>query len=158
MSFLVWRLIMGWLPVDEVLCKRGIPIASRCVCCAQSKTLHHVFFSNPVASQIWSYFARLAGIKSEPLLTVQQALITWSLTVKEKGHIRQVLPVVILWALWDARNNKKHNNYTYTFECICQKITKVLSTLARPTMGHPKFWKGEQILAMHFAAAGQGVV
>ncbi|GAA0153383.1 hypothetical protein LIER_37667 [Lithospermum erythrorhizon] len=59
MSFLAWRVLHNWVPVDEMMIKKGISMASKCVCCCQTETLEHVFFSNPIADQLWAYFAGL---------------------------------------------------------------------------------------------------
>ncbi|GAA0187483.1 hypothetical protein LIER_34771 [Lithospermum erythrorhizon] len=114
MSFLVWRLMNKWLPVDETLARKGIHLASKCTCCSHIETLEHIFFSNPIADELWKHFAGLIGIRYATFQNVNEALTTWSLSATP-GHIRQVAPIVILWSLWEARNKKKHLNVTYSY-------------------------------------------
>ncbi|GAA0175774.1 hypothetical protein LIER_28886 [Lithospermum erythrorhizon] len=84
MSFLVCRLLKEWLSVDEMLIRRGIPLASRCVCYKQSETMHHVFFSNQVADQIRAYFAGLARIKHVKFSSGQQFIMAKYWTREQK--------------------------------------------------------------------------
>ncbi|GAA0157951.1 hypothetical protein LIER_15100 [Lithospermum erythrorhizon] len=125
MSFVAWRLLNGWLPVDEVMSKKGIVLASKCMCCAQMKTLNHVFFTNPIAQQLWSHFASLVGIKSNNIQSIQQLLRIWSLSVNTVGHIKQVIPIVILWAIWKARNKAKHMAIPFSFRRLRSRIISV---------------------------------
>ncbi|GAA0183750.1 hypothetical protein LIER_31107 [Lithospermum erythrorhizon] len=126
MSFLAWRLLNGWLPVDEMMTKKGISLASKCACCAQEETIKHVFFTNPIAQQLWSHFARLLSKRSNNIHSIHQVLRSWSLSVSVAGHIKQVTPIVILWALWEARNKAKHMAIPYSFARIRGRIMTLL--------------------------------
>ncbi|GAA0166984.1 hypothetical protein LIER_22018 [Lithospermum erythrorhizon] len=146
MSFLAWRLWNGWLAVDEILMKRGIPLASKCHCCEQMETLEHVFFTNPIADQVWAHYAALVGIRHVRINSLQQVIAAWSLSVSTKGHIKQVLPIVILWALWEGRNKAKHIAATYSFHQICSRVHNLLFDNSKANMNHTKFWTGESYL------------
>ncbi|XP_027157156.1 uncharacterized protein LOC113758547 [Coffea eugenioides] len=51
-SFFVWKVLRGIVPVDLVLQNRGINLASCCSCCsAQGESLLHLFLDGPVAAQ-----------------------------------------------------------------------------------------------------------
>ncbi|GAA0174198.1 hypothetical protein LIER_27640 [Lithospermum erythrorhizon] len=76
-----------------------------------------------------------------------QVLTVWSLSLQVKGHIRQVLPLFILWGLWEGRNKARHLKIPYTFHSIKARILYLLAANARANMMAPKFWKGEFILA-----------
>ncbi|GAA0157176.1 hypothetical protein LIER_38412 [Lithospermum erythrorhizon] len=146
MSFLAWRLWHGWLPVDEVLMKKGFPMASRCQCCGQVETIEHVFFSNHIAEQTWAHYAGLLGIKWDRLNSLQQVMAKWSLSASTKGHIQQVLPIIITWALWEARNNAKHSAARISFQQICSRINKLLIINSKANMQHSKFWAGDSFI------------
>ncbi|GAA0160574.1 reverse transcriptase [Lithospermum erythrorhizon] len=152
MSFVVWRLLNGWLPVDEMMVKKGIALASKCVCCAQEETINHVFFTNPIAQQLWSYFAGLLGKRSTNIQSLQQVLRNWSLSVSTAGHIKQVTPVVILWALWEARNKAKHVAVPYTFERMRGRIMSLLTMISRANLTLLKFWTGDTDMAKKLGA------
>ncbi|KAG9148959.1 hypothetical protein Leryth_023870 [Lithospermum erythrorhizon] len=130
-----------------MLVRKGIHIASKCYCCAQVETLDYVFFTNPVAVRVWAHFAGLVGIRHDNLTTLQQVLSVWSLAISTKGHIRQVTPIVILWALWETRNKAKHNSASYSFAKISSRITQLLICNARANMTQSKYWKGDTFMA-----------
>ncbi|GAA0171131.1 hypothetical protein LIER_25238 [Lithospermum erythrorhizon] len=146
MSFLVWRLLQGWLPADEIMMKRGIAIASKCYCCAQVETLEHIFLTNPIAKQVWAYFAGLVGIRNSGVSSVQQVITTWSLSVSTAGHIKQVLPIIIFWELWEARNKAKHDSANYSLDNICRRVHNILQVNSKANMTQPKFWTGDSFL------------
>ncbi|GAA0147841.1 reverse transcriptase [Lithospermum erythrorhizon] len=147
MSFLAWRLMRGCLPVDEVMQQKGIPLASKCQCCQQVETLEHIFFSSNIADQVSGHFAQMVGIKHIQFSSIQQVLSAWSLFVSTKGHIRQVIPMVLLLVLWEARNRAKHSAARYSFIQICQRITSILTANGRANMIQAKFWSGDSYLA-----------
>nr|XP_027067839.1 uncharacterized protein LOC113693511 [Coffea arabica] len=54
MSFLAWRLVRNFLPLDMTLRCRGLALPSRCGCCyLEEEALLHVFLTGPVASEVW---------------------------------------------------------------------------------------------------------
>ncbi|GAA0144869.1 reverse transcriptase [Lithospermum erythrorhizon] len=146
MSFVAWRLWKGWLPVDDTLGKRGIHLASKCQCCEQVETLEHVFFSNQIADRVWAHYANLVGMRHVQHTSVQQVIAAWSLSVSTKGHIKQVLPIVILWALWEARNKAKHKAAKYSFQQICHRVHTLLLLISKANMTQRKFWSGDSYL------------
>ncbi|XP_027174266.1 uncharacterized protein LOC113773861 [Coffea eugenioides] len=80
-SFFDWRLLRGFLPLDDRLRKWGMALPSKCVCCSkEAESLNHLFLDGPAASQFLS--SSLGGT----------------------SHIRSWLPVVICWSLWKVRN------------------------------------------------------
>lgn len=52
-SFFVWRLLLGWVPLDEQLQRKDLPIVSKCSCCGTAReTLDQLFVTGPVASEV----------------------------------------------------------------------------------------------------------
>ncbi|GAA0167741.1 reverse transcriptase [Lithospermum erythrorhizon] len=143
MSFLSWRLLLHWLPVDSILQTRNTSLASKCVCCNHVESLQHVFFTNPVAANIWSSFAEDFGFSSNPITNIQHAFQVWSLCCSTKGHVRQLIPVIILWALWEARNKAIHEHRVFSFKTIRTRIENLLYYLGKADLLHYKHWKGD---------------
>ncbi|KAL0374196.1 UNVERIFIED_CONTAM: hypothetical protein Sradi_3335300 [Sesamum radiatum] len=87
-SIFMWRLIHNFVPVDERLREKGIPIVSKCLCCQQSETIPHLFLNSVVIREVWVFFGALFHLippltdhsQYDPIL---EALITfcqaWSL-------------------------------------------------------------------------------
>ncbi|XP_075499938.1 uncharacterized protein LOC142538510 [Primulina tabacum] len=80
MSFFLWRFWHQWLPVDEVLQRRGFALASRCQCCDMSETFTHVFIRSPVARSVWFFFGAVFGVRipdTEDFRYHRTAIVRW---------------------------------------------------------------------------------
>lgn len=64
MSFLMWRVWKGKLPLDDTVRRWGYFMPSRCWCCTnpEKESLDHLFFKSAAASRVWSYFFSFAGL------------------------------------------------------------------------------------------------
>ncbi|GAA0161430.1 hypothetical protein LIER_17746 [Lithospermum erythrorhizon] len=122
MSFLVWRIIKQYLPVDSVLFKKGIQFASKFQCCASIETIQHVFFTNQIAIQIWDHFTNLFGVKKAIFTSVPQLL------------------------------KAKHGEQRYTFQGILHRINHTLQILVHTELLHYKQWKGDMNVALLLGA------
>ncbi|KAG9141589.1 hypothetical protein Leryth_027277, partial [Lithospermum erythrorhizon] len=105
--FTLW-VYQGLIPVDAVIHKKGVQLAAKCVCCSDLETIEHVFFSNGIVAKVWDGLASLLGFHHTPFTNDQSVITAWTLSVKTTGHIRQIVPIVTLWALWETRNRRKH--------------------------------------------------
>lgn len=62
MSFFGWRLLSGYLRLDNRLQKQGIYLVSKCGCSkGEVETLQHVFLHGKVAQETWLYFFQALG-------------------------------------------------------------------------------------------------
>ena len=56
-SFFAWRLLHRWVPLDHLLQRRGLVLASRCCCYGNEvETSNHLFVMGPVAAKVWQFF------------------------------------------------------------------------------------------------------
>ncbi|XP_071920617.1 uncharacterized protein [Coffea arabica] len=113
MSYLVWRILAGFLPLDDKLRSRGFSLASRCDCCGDSQeSLHHIFVQGNLASAVWKHFFRACGIPWTSFSCVSSLLVVWfqSSGSGRLDHVRCVIPVVELWFLWRSRNDARFGN------------------------------------------------
>ncbi|GAA0146460.1 hypothetical protein LIER_42910 [Lithospermum erythrorhizon] len=150
MSFLVWRILKSWLPIDSLLHRKGIHFASKCQCCRNVESLNHVFLTNQIAIQVWDHYARIFGIRKQIFTHIHLVFKAWSLTVSDKGHIRRLIPVLILWSLWVARNKAKHGEQRYSFHGIVQRINRCLAITIPSGIMQFKHWKGDLGVAALF--------
>jgi uncharacterized membrane protein len=52
----IWKLINGLLPLDNILRKLGLSLASKCfLCYSHEETILHIFFYCPVAQHLWKH-------------------------------------------------------------------------------------------------------
>nr|KYP51194.1 hypothetical protein KK1_027003 [Cajanus cajan] len=77
-AILQWRLLHNALPSIDNLLRRSIilpPLDSMCVMCnEQPETLPHLFFSCPIADQLWKYYFSWASISTVQPQTMRQHL------------------------------------------------------------------------------------
>ncbi|XP_071923092.1 uncharacterized protein [Coffea arabica] len=110
MSFFVWKVLRNLVPVDINLKRRGISLASRYSCClSHVETVGHLFATGPVAMAVWGFFQRRFGILKAQPSSLSARVLLWfsSASPSSRGHIRTVVPVLILWFLWQSRNSAR---------------------------------------------------
>ncbi|XP_073062068.1 uncharacterized protein [Primulina eburnea] len=144
MSFFLWRFWHQWLPVDEVLQRRGFALASRCQCCDMSETFTHVFIRSPVARPVWHFFGAVFGVRIPDTEDFRLFLSAWkrNLVWAPGGHVREFLPFIILWFLWTARNDAKHRQLSISGETVKFQILSYLRLAHSARTVKPKHWVG----------------
>ncbi|KAL0912108.1 hypothetical protein M5K25_018058 [Dendrobium thyrsiflorum] len=120
-SILVWRCIKNCIPVDVNLWKKGFKFPSKCQCCYSIETINHVFINGAIAAKVWNYFFRLTN-KGTPNLNIDVCTMLNVWVTKSKGHICNVIPIFVMWFLWKARNDSKHNNIRMNAEHVISAI------------------------------------
>ncbi|KAI0491988.1 hypothetical protein KFK09_026251 [Dendrobium nobile] len=108
-STFVWRCFKGFLPVDKLLQKKGFFLASKCLCCSNVEDINHLFINGQIARKVWSYFILMT---SKNVVYIPDNLFEMvdSWFIPKKGHIFNLIPILILWYIWKARNEAKHDN------------------------------------------------
>ncbi|XP_027077095.1 uncharacterized protein [Coffea arabica] len=107
-SFFMMRMLSWRLPVQDVLQRFGVCGPSRCVCCQNPgfDSIDHVFCTGEIPRQVWKSFQVDIGQFVTPS-TVKHAVIQWWLLPAKNIKLKlvyQLLPSLICWHLWKARN------------------------------------------------------
>ncbi|XP_027120510.1 uncharacterized protein [Coffea arabica] len=113
MSYLAWRVLAEFLPLDDQLRSRGFSLVSKCDCCGDSaESLHHIFLQGRLASAVWQHFFLACGIPWGSFSCVSSLLVVWfqSSGNGRLNHVRCAIPVVVLWFLWRSRNDARFGN------------------------------------------------
>ncbi|XP_028554237.1 uncharacterized protein LOC114580537 [Dendrobium catenatum] len=124
-SILTWRCLKGFLPVDVRLWRKGFYLPSKCHCCAEIEDIKHVFLFGKIAQKVWTYYALLVNkpvpdCTSFDQVSVLSVLTDWMSNVR--GNVLNILHICILWFLWKARNEAKHDG-------IKKKDTVIISNI-----------------------------
>lgn len=104
-----WKLSMNRLPTRSLLVTRGIiPATMECVNCGFNiETINHVFFSCPMASDLWSLCGRWCGLVIPDFFTWTD----WNTWLRElrmtcqKKKLLEAICLVLMWAIWMFRNS-----------------------------------------------------
>ncbi|KAI0522445.1 hypothetical protein KFK09_004824 [Dendrobium nobile] len=109
---------------------KGLSLASKCQCCLHTENIHHVLILASVAVRTWVYFDDLFKLNCFNYhLSLKAFLNCWLVNIK--GHIRNVIPCLILWFLWLERNNSIFNGVKMGHLNVIQKVKdKVAALLA----------------------------
>nr|XP_027071629.1 uncharacterized protein LOC113696407 [Coffea arabica] len=107
-SFFMIRMLSGRLPVMESLQRRGVCGPSRCSCCVNPavESVDHVLCVGDVPRWVWNSFQVEAGDFAH-VSTVKHAVIQWWMRPAKNKLMKllyQILPSLICWHLWKARN------------------------------------------------------
>ncbi|EOY17513.1 Uncharacterized protein TCM_036737 [Theobroma cacao] len=151
-SFFLWRLLHDWIPVELKMKTKGFQLASRCRCCKSEESLMHVMWKNPVANQVWSYFAKVFQIQIINPCTINQIICAWfySGDYSKPGHIRTLVPLFTLWFLWVERNDAKHRNLGMYPNRVVWKILKLLHQLFQGKQLQKWQWQGDKQIAQEW--------
>ncbi|XP_027099048.2 uncharacterized protein [Coffea arabica] len=131
-SFLAWRLLRGWLPLDDLLQGRGL--RSKCYCCGLApETGHHLFVSGPLASRVWRHFSCRFGLVVQGS-GVASRLSCWLLSHRfvSQNHIRVILPLLILWFIWKGRNKARFEGVSMSSDQFGKVKGKLVQLRAFP--------------------------
>lgn len=110
-KILIWRLLKAILSVDLVAKRRGIHLASQCVCCAQGKeeSLSHLFLEGDLVVSLWSYFGAVFGVRNQPTHSLMARLASWFFVCKGSSHfatLGRMAAIAICRQIWSFRNNR----------------------------------------------------
>ncbi|XP_020680467.2 uncharacterized protein LOC110098095 [Dendrobium catenatum] len=148
-SLLAWRCLKGFVPIDNILWNKGFIVVSKCQCCLNIESLHHVFVNGSIASKVWPYFFNVADMGLlNANLDLAGILKLWF--TDSKGHINNILHIVIIWYLWNSRNEAKHLGIKMNAYDIISKVRfKILQLKAVNLISIKSFTKSCS-LADHF--------
>ncbi|KAG6537372.1 hypothetical protein ZIOFF_002462 [Zingiber officinale] len=126
------------LPMDEVLQRRGVYLASKCYCCDFVESWDHLFYHGAIALEVWRYFAQLFGVDRFLVFENWRSGQYWSYG----GHIREAIPFLIIWFLWCARNDAKHRGIRIVAKKIIWNVSQYVITGISAGIIKPGHWKG----------------
>ncbi|KAL0906850.1 hypothetical protein M5K25_025378 [Dendrobium thyrsiflorum] len=106
-SILAWRCLRGFISVDDRLKGKGFQGPSKCQCCADIESINHVFINGFIAKKVWAYFYDLTDkVYVNCIDNMVNLFKAWF--TPSAGHFFNILPIIIVWFLWKARNEAKH--------------------------------------------------
>ncbi|KAL0289217.1 UNVERIFIED_CONTAM: hypothetical protein Sradi_7079000 [Sesamum radiatum] len=130
-SVFAWRLIHNWIPVDERLKEKGITLASKCLCCEDTETIPHLFLHNAHSLEAWGFFASKFQVNIPHTNDIVLLIQSWKTRLGTKSHIRDVIPLLILWNIWNLRNESKYEGVAFKASTIIRKTMTYLHNLQK---------------------------
>ncbi|XP_073051343.1 uncharacterized protein [Primulina eburnea] len=144
MSFFLWRFWHQWLPVDDVLQRRGFELASKCQCCEMPETFAHIFIDSPIARSVWHFFGAVFHVRIPLTSDFRLFLSAWKRHPgwTPRGHVKEFLPFIVLLFLWTARNDAKHRHLQISGETVKSQILSYLRLAHAASTVKPMHWRG----------------
>nr|XP_027075960.1 uncharacterized protein LOC113699812 [Coffea arabica] len=106
----------------------------RCGCCfGEEEALLHVFVSGPIASEVWKRMSSRFGFQLCNCTSMAAVFIAWFLTSEalSKTHIRVLIPIVVCWFLWLARNQERFQGGRWEINRIIREVDSFMEQLGR---------------------------
>ncbi|XP_012848003.1 PREDICTED: uncharacterized protein LOC105967963 [Erythranthe guttata] len=158
-SGFLWKLIHHALPVDQRIISRGIPLASRCVCCQSPcpEDIAHLFLHSEIAVRVWKHFGSLFQVQDR-FESPKHALCVWVPRPSDLSlyaMIRNSVVCHIFREIWNARCRVVYADGDMSSAEIIRKVyyhTQSMVALHRPRQFSTK------IQSLRIQAAGLPVV
>nr|XP_027127722.1 uncharacterized protein LOC113743823 [Coffea arabica] len=131
-SLFAWRLLLGWLPLDDLL----------------------------QASSVWWHFSHVFGLMVQGS-GVATRLASWLLSHRfvSQSHIRVILPLLILWFLWKGRNKDHLEGTSMSSDQIINQVCAFLDQLGRGGLLKVEYFKGDTDCAwVHYGKVKEKLV
>ena len=138
---MMWRVFKGYIPTDEVLKKKGLTVVSKCQFCNSSESIHHIFFKCNIAWRAWCYFAQLFNVHINYNMSLSQMVRTWLISSKAEVHITHIIPPLLFWSLWEARNASKYREEEVLFDRILNRVMGFLTRMAASGLFKYNHWQ-----------------
>ncbi|XP_071902637.1 uncharacterized protein [Coffea arabica] len=132
-SFFMLRLFLGRLPLADRLGKLGFQLSSKCFCCSSAsvESIEHLFANGQIASTVWNYFGGLCGF-SCPGSFLRSRIVGWWFRLHDsetRRLIDRILPSVLCWHIWKARNKAMFEGVQMQSSAICKDIFSEIQSM-----------------------------
>lgn len=130
-----WKVYRGALPVDSNVQSRGIPIASRCVCCARPtvETLDHLLVNSNMARSMWDHFAAKVNKFNRPR-SIMQLREVWLHGVNRRSQLGMISLAILIygmWEIWKTRCRMKFDEERFDPSRLLQRVYIHIQDLSR---------------------------
>ena len=122
-KLLIWKAIHGGLPVNERLAARNIIPTAECGVCGAVESIDHVFFSCPLAQEVW----RMVPVKNDILpLESDRFVDNWiavvgAVSLPPTGVNAGSITAWVIWRLWTTRNYRIFQEKIFTPQEVVTK-------------------------------------
>ncbi|XP_042483836.1 uncharacterized protein LOC122064185 [Macadamia integrifolia] len=124
-----WLLCHRKLPTDDIMRKKGISLASKCIMCGfHSETLPHLFLNCSVSRIIWENFLSCFGLIWKDQSSIAELISWW----KRKRRILSVKDpwaaglIIVTDTIWKERNHRWHGGKSRDASLLFKKILRTL--------------------------------
>ncbi|XP_042483480.1 uncharacterized protein LOC122063840, partial [Macadamia integrifolia] len=128
-SIFGWRLCHQKLTTDDIIRKKGISLASKCIMCGlHAETLPHLFLNCSVSRVLWENFFSCFGFHWKDQSSIADLISWW----KRKRRILSVKDpwaaglIIVTDTIWQERNHRWHGGKSTDASLLFMKILRTL--------------------------------
>lgn len=127
MSFFLRCALFHRIPADSEIQKLGICLTSACNCCSnrQLETPEHILLHGQQAQEVWSFFSLALQQEISSSDSVLIRFLRWSVQGQKSsryGFVCYILPFLIMWNLWIARNQARYEGTPHSSTYLIQSV------------------------------------
>ncbi|XP_004309472.1 PREDICTED: putative ribonuclease H protein At1g65750-like [Fragaria vesca subsp. vesca] len=131
-----WKVLRGRVLSEDLLQRRGIALASRCVLCGRDgESLPHIFLTCSFAASLWNNRAGLFELGCLPQNLVDLLYYGGVGRSHQLKEIWLICYTTTLWFIWKARNKMRHDNCTIVVDAVRQLIMGHVKTASKLALG-----------------------
>ena len=135
-GFFMTNLMLNKISLDCNVTKFGIHGPSACFCCdnRQEESVDHIFSSGNLAQSVWRYFEGPIGLINDGYILRKRCMSMWIYKGQNKfiSTAISILPSLICWSLWKARNAQRYQGSKHSsFYIISEMSFDLLSFLSK---------------------------
>ncbi|XP_043717944.1 uncharacterized protein LOC122665876 [Telopea speciosissima] len=135
-----WRLAHGVLPTDHMVCRKAVPLASRCdLCYMDCETIQHLFLECAFSRQVWMEVLFAFNQSWSGFPTIELLFSWWRRKTKAVALPKAwgALLIISCKNLWWERNRRRHEN--------CKRTPAEVAKLCFKEVGDCTWAKGVQV-------------
>ena len=130
LSILLWRILNGLLPFDDVLRRMGFQMASKCPFCSSEDSVSHAFYECSLARETWEFLGNIYGFKSRACDLRGFLYTIWNHKDPSAG-IMSLLPALVCWSLWKARTSFLYGHQQTSSRSVVASSMSLLADVTR---------------------------
>ena len=97
----------------------------------RESVIEHLFLHGPVAAASWTHFAKIFGVLVFNARGISSQFILWACSKSKvtRSHIRFLVPMLVLWFLWKARNTSRFQGVAFSSDQVILLVENFLDQM-----------------------------
>lgn len=130
----MWKLLNNYLPFPDALQRLGFQLPTKCQFCLGGESQDHVMSECTLATEVWNFFSKALSVPTMGPTGILGRLQQWWLLQPPgtaRGMVCRVLPSLICWGLWKARNMAMYEGAVASPAQVCREVKSLLLNISQ---------------------------
>ena len=133
-SIFMWKMLNKYLPFPEVLNKFGFQLPLKSQFCQIEETQNCSLSDCPFAMTVWDLYSRVLQLRVSSSSSMLYRLQHWwyyRSFHSARGELLTVLPSIISWELWKARNHSFYEGGYINSMQVCRNVQMSILSISQ---------------------------